>query len=145
MCPTIPGVDDDAEFTSVRECMVSLGFSKEERDTIFRVIAAVLHLGEAQFTPCAREGQDGITVAEDPCQDLWQAFAGSARSSSWDPQASHGLSCTKDSSVSLACELLGLPLEQMRDVLEHKTLEESGATDQVGFIFKQSASAFFEF
>ena len=31
--------------------------------------------------------------------------------------------CSQDSSVSLACELLGLPLDQMQDVLEHKTLE----------------------
>ena len=30
----------------------------------------------------------------------------------------------QDSSVSLACELLGLPIEQMQDVLEHKTLED---------------------
>ncbi|CAE7654657.1 XI-F [Symbiodinium pilosum] len=93
VCPTISGVDDVAEFAAVLECMVSLGFSQEERDTIFRVIAAVLHLGEAQFTPCPREGQDGISVAN-------------------------------DSSVSLSCELLGLPLEQMQDVLEHKTLED---------------------
>ena len=30
----------------------------------------------------------------------------------------------QDRSVSLACELLGLPIEQMQDVLEHKTLED---------------------
>ncbi|CAE7372128.1 rtcb [Symbiodinium microadriaticum] len=93
VCLSIPGVDDAAEFASVLECMVSLGFSKEERDTIFKIIAAVLHLGEAQFTHCVREGQDGISVAD-------------------------------DRSVSLACELLGLPIEQMQDVLEHKTLED---------------------
>ena len=67
VCLSISGVDDAAEFTSVRECMVSLGFSKEERDTIFRVIAAVLHLGQVQFTPCVREGQDGVSVANDSC------------------------------------------------------------------------------
>ena len=60
-------MDDAAEFASVLECMISLGFSKEERDTIFKIIAAVLHLGEAQFTHCVREGQDGISVADDAC------------------------------------------------------------------------------
>ena len=68
-------MDDVAEFAAVLECMVSLGFSQEERDTIFRVIAAVLHLGEAQFTPCPREGQDGISVADDTCLHGIQKFS----------------------------------------------------------------------
>ncbi|CAE7225641.1 rtcb [Symbiodinium sp. CCMP2592] len=111
VCLSIAGVDDAAEFASVLECMISLGFSKEERDTIFKIIAAVLHLGEAQFTHCVREGQDGISVAD-------------------------------DSSVSLACELLGLPIEQMQDVLEHKTLEDP-LTRKIIHMPQDAASASF--
>ncbi|CAJ1423783.1 unnamed protein product, partial [Effrenium voratum] len=92
-CADIAGVDDAADFGAVLDCMTSLGFSEEERDTIFRIAAAVLHLGELQFAPCAKNGADGVSVTNDSC-------------------------------LALACELLGLAPEQMRQVLEHKTLED---------------------
>lgn len=64
-CTEIAGLDDDAEFTAVLDCMSSLGFTQEERDTIFRIVAAVLHLGEVEIVACARNGSDGVSVAED--------------------------------------------------------------------------------
>jgi len=49
VCTTIPGVDDERAFTDMVSCMDALGFSPEERDGIFKILAAVLHLGDLQF------------------------------------------------------------------------------------------------
>mmetsp|Transcript_65426 Transcript_65426/g.156435 ORF Transcript_65426/g.156435 Transcript_65426/m.156435 type:complete len:1692 (-) Transcript_65426:12-5087(-) len=62
---TIPGVDDVEEFKAMLECMLNLGFTAEERDTIFAVVAAVLHLGNLSFITVPREGQDGVQISDE--------------------------------------------------------------------------------
>jgi len=46
---TIDGVDDRQEFTEMVDCMHSLSFSAEERESTFKIAAAVLHLGDLDF------------------------------------------------------------------------------------------------
>eukprot|EP00931_Biecheleriopsis_adriatica_P076367 TRINITY_DN5007_c0_g4_i1.p1 TRINITY_DN5007_c0_g4~~TRINITY_DN5007_c0_g4_i1.p1 ORF type:complete len:1783 (-),score=512.44 TRINITY_DN5007_c0_g4_i1:78-4991(-) len=60
VCTTIPGVDDKEGFEEMAECMISLGFSSDERESIFKLGAAVLHLGDMQF----QEGGDGSTICD---------------------------------------------------------------------------------
>ncbi|KAF7805966.1 myosin-6-like isoform X1 [Senna tora] len=43
------GVDDSKEYIATRRAMDIVGISSEEQDAIFRVVAAILHLGNIEF------------------------------------------------------------------------------------------------
>ncbi|KAJ1400696.1 P-loop containing nucleoside triphosphate hydrolase [Sesbania bispinosa] len=48
-CYALDGVDDAEEYLATRRAMDVVGISEEEQEAIFRVIAAVLHLGNVEF------------------------------------------------------------------------------------------------
>ncbi|XP_023539621.1 myosin-7-like isoform X1 [Cucurbita pepo subsp. pepo] len=48
-CYELDGLDESKEYTSTREAMDVVGISTAEQDAIFRVVAAVLHLGNVEF------------------------------------------------------------------------------------------------
>lgn len=48
-CATVNTVDDRRDFKEVLSSLVTLQFSKQEVDTLWRIVAAVLHLGNVQF------------------------------------------------------------------------------------------------
>ncbi|KAH0888565.1 hypothetical protein HID58_050994 [Brassica napus] len=48
-CFKLDGVDDTEEYLATRRAMDVVGISEEEQDAIFRVVAAVLHLGNVEF------------------------------------------------------------------------------------------------
>lgn len=48
-CVTVTGMDDSKEFASTINALNILGFSAEDQDVIFRVCAAILHLGNVEF------------------------------------------------------------------------------------------------
>jgi len=43
------GIDDVKEFEATQTAMNVLGFTKEEQDMIFRVVSAILHIGNVKF------------------------------------------------------------------------------------------------
>ena len=47
-CTAIDDVDDQSEFTSTREAMKLLGFQDEQLEGMFRVLSAILHLGNVE-------------------------------------------------------------------------------------------------
>ncbi|WMV31941.1 hypothetical protein MTR67_025326, partial [Solanum verrucosum] len=49
-CYQLDGVDDSKEYLATRRAMDVVGISSEEQDAIFRVVAAILHLGNIEFT-----------------------------------------------------------------------------------------------
>ncbi|XP_047269392.1 myosin-6 isoform X1 [Capsicum annuum] len=49
-CHQLDGVDDSKEYLATRRAMDVVGISSEEQDAIFRVVAAILHLGNIEFT-----------------------------------------------------------------------------------------------
>ncbi|KAI8334357.1 P-loop containing nucleoside triphosphate hydrolase protein [Chlamydoabsidia padenii] len=49
-CGTIPGVDDQEEFEITRHALSTVGLSVELQWNIFRVLAALLHVGNIQIT-----------------------------------------------------------------------------------------------
>jgi len=59
---TIDGVNDADEFEEMSDCMCSLGFSTEEKNSIFKVVAAVLHLGDLEFEELG--GNDGSRICD---------------------------------------------------------------------------------
>ena len=48
--PVIDGVDDKAEFDATRESLSTIGVSKTKQAEIFRVLAALLHIGNIKIT-----------------------------------------------------------------------------------------------
>ncbi|XP_057781954.1 myosin-6-like [Salvia miltiorrhiza] len=48
-CYELDGVDDGKEYIATRKAMDTVGISVQEQDAIFRVIAAILHLGNIEF------------------------------------------------------------------------------------------------
>eukprot|EP00257_Ricinus_communis_P026051 XP_025013465.1 myosin-6 [Ricinus communis] len=48
-CYELDGIDDSKEYIATRRAMDIVGISSDEQDAIFRVVAAVLHLGNIEF------------------------------------------------------------------------------------------------
>ncbi|KAE8359991.1 P-loop containing nucleoside triphosphate hydrolase protein [Aspergillus caelatus] len=48
--PTIDGVDDKAEFNATRKSLSTIGVSEDTQAEIFRILAALLHLGNVKIT-----------------------------------------------------------------------------------------------
>ncbi|KAH7690363.1 Myosin ATPase protein [Dioscorea alata] len=48
-CYELEGVDDSKEYLETRRAMDIVGISADEQDAIFRVVAAILHLGNIEF------------------------------------------------------------------------------------------------
>jgi myosin-5 len=42
-------MDDSSEYIATRRAMDIVGISSDEQDAIFRVVAAILHLGNVEF------------------------------------------------------------------------------------------------
>ncbi|XP_052211459.1 myosin-6-like isoform X2 [Diospyros lotus] len=49
-CYELDGIDDCKEYIATRKAMEIVGISSEEQDAIFRVLAAILHLGNIEFS-----------------------------------------------------------------------------------------------
>uniref|UniRef100_A0A1B6CMY4 Myosin motor domain-containing protein n=1 Tax=Clastoptera arizonana TaxID=38151 RepID=A0A1B6CMY4_9HEMI len=54
---TIPGVDDAEEFTLTDQAFDVLGFTQEEKNDIYKITAAVMHMGGMKFKQRGREEQ----------------------------------------------------------------------------------------
>uniref|UniRef100_A0A0D9W1N6 Myosin motor domain-containing protein n=1 Tax=Leersia perrieri TaxID=77586 RepID=A0A0D9W1N6_9ORYZ len=48
-CIELDGLDDSKEYVETRRAMGIVGISSDEQDAIFRVVAAILHLGNVEF------------------------------------------------------------------------------------------------
>ncbi|PKI60874.1 hypothetical protein CRG98_018747 [Punica granatum] len=48
-CFEVDGLDDSKEYLATRKAMDVVGISSNEQDAIFRVVAAILHLGNIEF------------------------------------------------------------------------------------------------
>jgi myosin heavy chain 6/7 len=63
---TIPGIDDAEEFEATHVAFEVLNFSAAERDDVYKISAAVMHMGEMKFKQKGREEQaeaDGLEVS----------------------------------------------------------------------------------
>ncbi|XP_061374694.1 myosin-6-like [Gastrolobium bilobum] len=57
-CIELDGLDDSKEYLATRRAMDVVGISSDEQDAIFRVVAAVLHLGNIEFVKGVDEEMD---------------------------------------------------------------------------------------
>ncbi|MBA0813075.1 hypothetical protein Gohar_026957, partial [Gossypium harknessii] len=62
-CIELDALNDSEEYIATRRAMDVVGISEEEQDAIFRVVAAILHLGNVEFS----KGQE--TDASEPKND----------------------------------------------------------------------------
>ncbi|KAF9800226.1 hypothetical protein SFRURICE_004439 [Spodoptera frugiperda] len=62
---TIPGIDDGEESTLTDQAMDVLGFTQEEKDNVYKITAAVMHMGRMQFKQRGREEQAEADGTED--------------------------------------------------------------------------------
>ncbi|XP_050101313.1 myosin heavy chain, muscle isoform X3 [Anopheles aquasalis] len=62
---TIPNVDDGEECMLTDEAFNVLGFTQEEKDNIYKITAAVMHMGRMQFKQKGREEQAEADGTED--------------------------------------------------------------------------------
>lgn len=58
-CTDVPGIDDYREFQDVVQSMDSLGFSTEEKHSVFSIISGIIQLGNVTFTEASMRGADG--------------------------------------------------------------------------------------
>eukprot|EP01125_Pyxidicula_operculata_P011624 TRINITY_DN380_c0_g1_i3.p1 TRINITY_DN380_c0_g1~~TRINITY_DN380_c0_g1_i3.p1 ORF type:complete len:2192 (-),score=799.53 TRINITY_DN380_c0_g1_i3:42-6617(-) len=70
-CTTVNGMDDVKEFNATKSALDTLGFTKDEQETIFRVCAGILHLGNLKF-----KGEDQAEVVDEGpiknAAELWK-------------------------------------------------------------------------
>ena len=60
----IKGVDDVASFEDTLAAMNRLGFNAKQQEDLFRILAAILHLGNVNITNCDVQGGDGRVDTE---------------------------------------------------------------------------------
>ena len=62
----VDGKDDADDFRALESSMEVLGFSGEERETIFKMLAAILHLGNVYFNrKQLKHGHEGVEIGSD--------------------------------------------------------------------------------
>lgn len=81
--PSIPGVDDALSFQSTRNAFTLLGFTEGQQQMIFRILGAILHLGNIEVVQGGSGGEDAESCMVQP----------------GDPH------------VTIMCELLGIDCE----------------------------------
>ncbi|XLR05925.1 hypothetical protein S83_072123 [Arachis hypogaea] len=64
-CIELQGLDDSKEYLATRRAMDVVGINSNEQDAIFRIVAAVLHLGNIEFV----KGDDDETDSSQPKDD----------------------------------------------------------------------------
>ncbi|XP_076267084.1 dilute class unconventional myosin isoform X2 [Rhynchophorus ferrugineus] len=65
--PEVHGIDDLSEFEETQNALKLLGFSDDDQQNIFKVLAGILHLGNIKFKPCLikvenEQDQEGCTI-----------------------------------------------------------------------------------
>ncbi|XP_066263095.1 unconventional myosin-Va [Euwallacea similis] len=65
--PVVQGLDDLAEFQETENALSMLGFSEGEQESVFKILAGILHLGNIEFKQCLIEveneqDQDGCVI-----------------------------------------------------------------------------------
>jgi myosin heavy subunit len=58
-------VDDDVQFKDTLKAMRVLDMSEEEQDRVFRIVSAILHLGDVEFERVEHKDEEGSTISSD--------------------------------------------------------------------------------
>jgi myosin I len=69
-CYSADGIDDNADFAQTLKAMATIGLSQEEIDNIFKILAAVLWIGNVQFV----ENNEGNAAIGDDSVPTYVAY-----------------------------------------------------------------------
>jgi myosin heavy subunit len=109
-CTSMPHVDDGADFKELLEALTVLGFTEDEQEDIFSVVATVLHIGQVEFKES--ESGEGSAISEAESRDPTSRRRSSAVS-------------TGDLStlgLRMASSLLGVSDANLSECLTHRTV-----------------------
>ena len=104
-------VDDAADFTVLLQAMSTLGFTEDEQEDVFSLVATVMHLGQVQFNES--ESGEGSNVN-----------SGEGRRGSVTRRRSSAVSTGDLSAMGLrmAASLLGVDSDDLTVALTHRTV-----------------------
>jgi len=71
--PTIEGVDDKAEYDALKKSLSTIGITNDEQTQIFKILAALLHLGNVSITASR---SDSVLAPTDPSLQTAAAILG---------------------------------------------------------------------
>ena len=63
-CDKLDTMDDGECWREMQEALKVIGFDSDEKECIFKIIAAILHLGNVEFGADGEAGTSHITVSE---------------------------------------------------------------------------------
>ncbi|XP_038713709.1 myosin-6 [Tripterygium wilfordii] len=89
-CYELDGVDDSKEYIATRRAMDVVGINSDEQDAIFRVVAAILHLGNIDF---AKGKEIDSSIPED--EKSWFHLRTAAELLMCDPKALEDSLCKR--------------------------------------------------
>ncbi|ORX51799.1 hypothetical protein BCR36DRAFT_582836 [Piromyces finnis] len=84
-CSTVPGLNDKTQFDAILNALDCIGFKQDQKDTLFKCISAILHVGNIKYKK--NENNDENVIIENPevcktiaelldvkCEDLMNAL-----------------------------------------------------------------------
>jgi len=151
---TIPGVDDKKEFKNLKNALDIMGISKAKYYEIFKLIAAILHIGNIEFTSLKAE-QANFKTNVDKLAELLGVSASQFTDSILRPKVKAGRELVKQSrnaaqakfsldalSKSLYEKVFKFLVDSINENLDHDSSTENfiGVLDIAGFeIFKENS------
>jgi len=72
-CYAVDGIDDIQEYRDTRNAMNVIGISAQNQDTIFKLVAGILHMGNLSFT---EDGKGNAVIADPQVLDLAASMLG---------------------------------------------------------------------
>ncbi|ETO02461.1 hypothetical protein RFI_34970, partial [Reticulomyxa filosa] len=80
-CTTVPGINDKGDFDDVREAFKTLEFNEKDVESIYRIVAGILHIGNVEFERVQSNYADDTSKVKNrsplaTAAKLWQVDAG---------------------------------------------------------------------
>lgn len=91
----IEAKDDAENFRTLTSAMDILGFGKPETDTIFKMLASVLHIGNIYFLYSRHKDQDCVEIGSD-AEIKWACFLLGINESDLKQNLTHKITETRD-------------------------------------------------
>jgi len=67
-CTTVPGLNDKQQFNSILKALDCIGFKKDEQDTLFNCIAAILHIGNLKYKNDESDDEKVVIENKEECK-----------------------------------------------------------------------------
>lgn len=117
-CVELPGKEDGDDFRSLLSSMQVLGFDQDEQDTVFRLLASILHLGNVYFHRKLLAIRTGKLAKQQQ-----QRLVGDQTSQQQQSVGVEGVEIGSDTEVRWVSHLLQIQFDSMMRCLTVRTTE----------------------